>query len=146
MNAVMRDPSTYLSVLGTVSMTFDRKDYISGDILKRCWDQSNFVFDDTDAVFMDVKWENKKMLKFLIDFYAYKATQKDFKEDDDLKVLLTGRDQLALQIARAIGAMEKVEKAPWHEDCVGEYLVNEDMTESRFESDCRWEGDPQNVA
>lgn len=104
------------------------------------------MFDDTDAVFMDVKWENKKMLKFLIDVYAYRATQKEFKDDEDLKTLLTGRDQLALQIARAIGAREKVEKAPWDEDCIGEYLVNEDMTESRFESDCRWEEHPDNCA
>lgn len=80
------------------------------------------------------------MLKFLIDVLAHRALhEKDFKNIAELKALITGGDQLAIQVARAIGAREKVKEAPWHEDCIGEYLVNEAMSKRIFESDCRWE-------
>lgn len=109
-------------------------------LLEHAWDQSNFTTENKEAVIMEVHWENKKLLKLPVDIYAHLSLcEPMFVGDGYLKKHLAGRQQLGLQLARAIGAREKVNKAPWHEDCIGEYLVNEDMSERRFESDCRWE-------
>lgn len=144
MNDILRDLCSYLATPCGIPLNSNpegKRPVLAADLVKRCWDQANFMREDHNAIMMDVKWENKKMLKFLIDIYAHKAIhEKDFfKTDEGLKELLTGRDQLALQMARAIGSREKTKKAPWHAECIGEYLVNEDMSERRFESDCRWE-------
>ncbi|KUJ17060.1 uncharacterized protein LY89DRAFT_685026 [Mollisia scopiformis] len=144
MNAVIIQLSANIEVYFSSGDTISK--VITADNVRRCWETSNFVRENKEAVCMEVNWDNKKMLKFFIDVFAHKAlhVKNFFDENEDLKLLVTGRDQLALQVLRAIGARGQLDEAPWQYIGIKQYLVNEDMSESRFESDCRWETDAGN--
>lgn len=110
--------------------------------VRQCWATFNFETDNQDDIVMAVVWENKKMLKFMIDVFAHKALHReDFKgneEVDEVKKLLGGRDQVAMQAMRAIGQREerRTKTPPWHPENLGEYFVDENMSEERLESYC----------
>lgn len=77
---------------------------------------------------MDMIWENKKMLKFLIGIIAHKAVhEKEFQVEDDERhlgpggLLLCGHDQDGMNAMRAISARgeQGTKTVPWQTESCG---------------------------
>lgn len=120
--------------------------YRVSEDLDSCWNEAYFRNEDQRAVVMVVNWENKKMLKFLLDVFAHKIIHKQhYSERDAFSGLLNHDTQLAKHVLKAIGAREARadHTEPWEGENIKEYLVNEDMSESRFESHCGF--DPEKI-
>jgi hypothetical protein len=102
--------------------------------------QANFNGGPSSAWFLEDNtnyWADKKMLKFLMEFFIYQngnEDEDDEVEDDDLKSILDRQDTMAIYMVKLMGSWEQIIKMtgkndpPWHPDELKHNLVDEDIS------------------
>ncbi len=94
-----------------------------------CWKHAIYCYGDGEE-FHTLVWRNKKMLKYLVDWFAYSG----MKGRGGYNRIAREVPELAMQVMKAIGVREAIKQGrpPWHEENQWKYLVDENMGKDWF--------------